>query len=124
MPGLLSATKRNLDRGQSSIRLFELGQRYLSDAEQPLVEYFRNISGEHPDWDEYRQAMLDQDKSILRITPKPDGTYGSPAGNLFTIADSRSSVGASPVWRISASWVLRQLSLIRGGLPLLSWISR
>ncbi|MEU5056814.1 MULTISPECIES: PPOX class F420-dependent oxidoreductase, partial [unclassified Streptomyces] len=25
---------------------------------EPLVEYFRNISGEHPDWDEYRAAML------------------------------------------------------------------
>ena len=33
LPGLLSATKRNLDRGQPSIRLFELGQRYLADAE-------------------------------------------------------------------------------------------
>ena len=49
---------------------------------EPLVEYFRNISGEHPDWDEYRQAMLDQDKSILRITPTrwgPIATGGFPA---------------------------------------------
>ena len=48
---------------------------------EPLVEYFRNISGEHPDWDEYRQAMLDQDKSILRITPTrwgPVATGGFP----------------------------------------------
>ena len=34
-----------------------------------LVEYYRCISGEHPDWDEYRQAMADQDKSVIRITP-------------------------------------------------------
>jgi PPOX class probable F420-dependent enzyme len=49
---------------------------------EPLVEYFRNIAGEHPDWDEYRQAMLDQDKSILRITPTrwgPVATGGFPA---------------------------------------------
>ena len=49
---------------------------------EPLVEYFRNISGEHPDWDEYRQAMLDQGKSILRITPTrwgPVATGGFPA---------------------------------------------
>lgn len=32
-----------------------------------LVEYFRNISGEHPDWDEYRQAMLRQGKSLIRL---------------------------------------------------------
>jgi hypothetical protein len=34
-----------------------------------FVEYYRNIAGEHPDWSEYRQAMLDQGKSLLRITP-------------------------------------------------------
>ncbi|MFB7713193.1 PPOX class F420-dependent oxidoreductase [Streptomyces sp. NPDC056105] len=49
---------------------------------EPLVEYFRNISGEHPDWDEYRAAMLKQGKSIIRITPErwgPVATGGFPA---------------------------------------------
>jgi PPOX class probable F420-dependent enzyme len=49
---------------------------------EPLVEYFRAIAGEHPDWDEYRQAMLDQGKSLLRITPTrwgPVATGGFPA---------------------------------------------
>lgn len=49
---------------------------------EPLVEYFRNISGEHSDWDEYRQAMRDQGKSLLRITPTrwgPIATGGFPA---------------------------------------------
>jgi PPOX class probable F420-dependent enzyme len=48
---------------------------------EPLVEYFRNISGEHPDWAEYRRAMVEQDKSILRITPTrwgPVATGGFP----------------------------------------------
>src|SRR3954463_11037633 len=40
----------------------------LPEALEPLVEYFRGISGEHPDWDEYRAAMLRQGKSLLRIT--------------------------------------------------------
>jgi phenylalanyl-tRNA synthetase beta chain len=35
LPGLLSAIKRNQDRGQPSIRLFELGQRYRGDGEHP-----------------------------------------------------------------------------------------
>jgi phenylalanyl-tRNA synthetase beta chain len=35
LPGLLSAVKRNQDRGQASIRLFELGQRYRGDGEHP-----------------------------------------------------------------------------------------
>ena len=35
---------------------------------EPLVEYYRNIAGEHPDWDEYRQAMARQGKVLLRLT--------------------------------------------------------
>ena len=37
LPGLLAAAKRNLDRGQPGVRLFELGQRYLADAERPTA---------------------------------------------------------------------------------------
>jgi PPOX class probable F420-dependent enzyme len=37
------------------------------DATDGLVEYFRNISGEHPDWDEYRRAMVRQGKSLIRL---------------------------------------------------------
>jgi PPOX class probable F420-dependent enzyme len=40
----------------------------LPEALDPLVEYFRSISGEHPDWEEYRQAMTRQGKSLLRVT--------------------------------------------------------
>jgi PPOX class probable F420-dependent enzyme len=47
-----------------------------------LVEYFRVISGEHPDWDEYREAMRRQGKSLLRVTIErwgPIATGGFPA---------------------------------------------
>lgn len=53
----------------------------LPDALEPLVEYYRVIAGEHPDWDEYRRAMLDQRKSLLRIAPTrwgPVATGGFP----------------------------------------------
>ena len=54
----------------------------VPEAVEPLVEYFRSISGEHPDWDEYRQAMVRQGKSLLRVTPVrwgPVATGGFPA---------------------------------------------
>jgi PPOX class probable F420-dependent enzyme len=54
----------------------------IPDAVEPLVEYFRSISGEHPDWAEYRQAMITQGKSLLRVTPEswgPIATGGFPA---------------------------------------------
>jgi PPOX class probable F420-dependent enzyme len=38
------------------------------EAEEALVEYFRCIAGEHPDWAEYREAMRRQGKSLIRIT--------------------------------------------------------
>jgi hypothetical protein len=53
----------------------------VPEAVEPLMEYFRSISGEHPDWDEYRQAMVRQGKS-LRVTPArwgPVATGGFPA---------------------------------------------
>ncbi|MFZ3558762.1 PPOX class F420-dependent oxidoreductase [Streptomyces sp. BH055] len=52
------------------------------DSVEALVEYFRCISGEHPDWDEYREAMVKQGKSIIRVTPEkwgPVATGGFPA---------------------------------------------
>jgi len=41
----------------------------LPGAAHAFVEYYRSISGEHPDWDEYRQAMVDQGKCVILITP-------------------------------------------------------
>lgn len=40
----------------------------LPEALEPFVEYFRSISGEHPDWNEYREAMQRQGKCLIRIT--------------------------------------------------------
>ena len=54
----------------------------VPEAVEPLVEYFRSIAGEHSDWDEYRAAMVEQGKSLLRITPTrwgPIATGGFPA---------------------------------------------
>jgi PPOX class probable F420-dependent enzyme len=51
-------------------------------AVEPLVDYYRAISGEHPDWAEYRGAMVSQGKSLLRVTPErwgPVATGGFPA---------------------------------------------
>jgi phenylalanyl-tRNA synthetase beta chain len=39
LPGLLGAARRNLDRGATSIRLFELGRRYLADGEHPSLTF-------------------------------------------------------------------------------------
>lgn len=53
----------------------------MPEALDGFVEYFRSISGEHPDWDEYREAMAKQGKSLLRMTIErwgPIATGGFP----------------------------------------------
>ncbi|HWN09834.1 MAG TPA: PPOX class F420-dependent oxidoreductase [Pyrinomonadaceae bacterium] len=50
----------------------------MPDAMERLVDYYRRISGEHPDWDEYRSAMQEQKRLIIRISidkvgPKKEG---------------------------------------------------
>ena len=55
----------------------------LPEALEPLVDYYRAISGEHPDWDDYRAAMTRQGKSLLRVTIEswgPIATGGFPPG--------------------------------------------
>ncbi|HEU4422891.1 MAG TPA: PPOX class F420-dependent oxidoreductase [Pilimelia sp.] len=39
----------------------------LPDAMEPLVEYYRGISGEHPDWDDYRAAMVRDRRVIVQV---------------------------------------------------------
>jgi len=55
---------------------------HMPDAEDALVDYYRCIAGEHPDWAEYRAAMRLQGKSLIRVTPTrwgPIATGGFPA---------------------------------------------
>jgi hypothetical protein len=40
----------------------------LPEAMEPLVDYYRRVSGEHPDWDEYRAAMTSERRVLLRLT--------------------------------------------------------
>jgi PPOX class probable F420-dependent enzyme len=56
----------------------------MPEAVEALVEYYRRIAGEHPDWDEYREAMHRQNKSLLRIEINrwgPIATGGFPPGH-------------------------------------------
>ncbi|MDQ4068515.1 MAG: PPOX class F420-dependent oxidoreductase [Actinomycetota bacterium] len=39
----------------------------LPEAMDLLVAYYRSVSGEHPDWDDYRRAMQEQQRVVLRV---------------------------------------------------------
>ena len=59
LPGLIAAARRNSDRGASSIRLFEIGRRYLADAERPTLGFV--LAGERAprDWKNGRAQAFD-----------------------------------------------------------------
>jgi PPOX class probable F420-dependent enzyme len=39
----------------------------LPEAMEPLVDYYRRVVGEHPDWEDYRRAMVRDKRVVLRI---------------------------------------------------------
>ena len=45
----------------------------LPEAMEPLVDLYRQIQGEHPDWDDYRAAMVREQRLIIAITPRSAG---------------------------------------------------
>lgn len=45
----------------------------LPEAMEPLVDYYRQVAGEHPDWDDYRRAMQRDQRVLVRITIESAG---------------------------------------------------
>jgi PPOX class probable F420-dependent enzyme len=45
----------------------------LPEAMERLVDYYRSVAGDHPDWDDYRAAMERDRRVVIRITPERAG---------------------------------------------------
>ncbi|MEO7666984.1 MAG: PPOX class F420-dependent oxidoreductase [Dehalococcoidia bacterium] len=45
---------------------------------EELVAYYRRLAGEHPDWEDYRRAMVADKRMIIRV--RPERAYGQMAG--------------------------------------------
>jgi phenylalanyl-tRNA synthetase beta chain len=81
LPGLLSAVQRNLDRGATSVRLFEIGRRYLSGGEHPTLAFV--LSGERTtrNWQTGKAKGFDAfDAKAMCFALLEAG--GAPVGNL------------------------------------------
>ena len=86
LPGLLAAARRNLARGAETVRLFEVGRRYLGDKEHPTIGIL--LAGEKPrDW---RRSggrgfdAFDVKAEALAILAEA----GAPVGNLQVLGDA------------------------------------
>ena len=81
IPGLASAARRNADRGASIIRLFEVGRRYLADAERPTVGLL--LAGEARDrsWQDGKARSFDPFDAKAEVVALLEAA-GAPVSNL------------------------------------------
>jgi phenylalanyl-tRNA synthetase beta chain len=91
LPGLIAAARRNLDRGVSSVRLFEVGRRYLGDAEHPTLSLL--LAGERSprDWQSGKALGFNAFDAKAEALALLDAA-GAPVANLQVFAD------AGPTW--------------------------
>jgi phenylalanyl-tRNA synthetase beta chain len=91
LPGLIAAARRNLDRGVSSVRLFELGRRYLGDAEHPTLSLL--LAGEQRgrEWRSGKARPFDAFDAKSEVLALLEAA-GAPIANLQVIPD------AGPTW--------------------------
>ena len=91
LPGLLSAARRNIARGAESVRLFEIGRRYLADAERPTLGLILAGEAAPRHWRSGKARAFDAYDAKAEALALL-ATAGAPADNLQSLA------GASGVY--------------------------
>jgi phenylalanyl-tRNA synthetase beta chain len=91
LPGLIAAARRNLDRGASSVRLFELGRRYLGDTEHPTLGLLLTGERRPREWQAGKAQMFDAFDAKAEVLALLEAA-GAPVANLQVTAD------AGPTW--------------------------
>jgi phenylalanyl-tRNA synthetase beta chain len=99
-PGLIAAARRNLDRGISSVRLFEIGRRYLGDAEHATVGLLFAGEKRGREWQSGKAQPFDAFDAKGEALALLDAA-GAPVDNLQVFPD------AGPTWHPGRSATLR-----------------
>lgn len=108
LPGLIRAAARNVARGAASVRLFELGRRYLADAEHPTLGILLAGESAPRDWSQGKArpfTPFDVKAAVLELLAQA----GAPAANLQLSADAGASYhpGRSAVLRLGKGELAR-----------------
>ena len=100
LPGLIAAARRNIDRGASAVRLFEIGRRYLADAEHPTLGLI--LAGERTarGWQSGKAQAFDAFDAKAEVVALLEAA-GAPVDNLQVFPD------AGPTWHPGRSATLR-----------------
>jgi phenylalanyl-tRNA synthetase beta chain len=91
LPGLIAASRRNLDRGAASVRLFEIGRRYLGDKEHPTLGLLLAGNCQPRGWQSGKAKGFDAFDAKAEVLALLDAA-GAPVANLQVIRD------AGPTW--------------------------
>jgi len=90
-PGLIGAARRNMDRGASSVRLFEIGRRYLGDKEHPTLAFVLAGDRSPRSWQAGKAQAFDTFDAKAEVVALLDAA-GAPVRNLQVFLD------AGPTW--------------------------
>ena len=117
LPGLLSAARRNMDRGASSVRLFELGRRYFADRERATVGFVLAGEKQSRGWQTGKaQAFtaFEAKNEVLNLL----NAAGAPVGNLqsFGGASAAYHPGQSGTLRLGPKTVLAEFGVLHPSL--------
>ena len=91
LPGLIAATRRNIDRGAASVRLFEIGRRYLGDTEHPTLSLLLAGEKRPRSWQAGKAQTFDAFDAKAEVLALLDAA-GAPVASLQVIQD------AGPNW--------------------------
>ena len=117
LPGLLSAARRNMDRGASSVRLFELGRRYFSDSERATVGFVLAGEKQSRGWQTGKaQAFtaFEAKNEVLNLL----NAAGAPVANLqsFGGASAAYHPGQSGTLRLGPKTMLAEFGVLHPSL--------
>jgi phenylalanyl-tRNA synthetase beta chain len=99
IPGLAAAARRNTDRGATSIRLFEVGRRYLADAERPTVGLLLAGEDQKRNWRSGKAKGFDAFDAKAEVLALLEAA-GAPIANL------QLAMGAGETWHPGRSATL------------------
>jgi phenylalanyl-tRNA synthetase beta chain len=100
LPGLIAAAQRNMNRGAASVRLFEIGRRYLADSEHPTLALVMAGDRSPRDWQLGKAQDFDAFDAKAHVLALLEAA-GAPTGNLQVYPD------AGPTWHPGRSATLR-----------------
>ncbi len=113
LPGLLSAVQRNLDRGASSVRLFEIGRRYLEDGEHPTLVCVLAGDKVQRGWASGKATTFDA-YDAKAICLELLEAVGAPVNNLMVMGDAGDAYhpGQSATLRLGPKNVVASFGMI------------